>query len=254
MFDNYPLCGTDDHMRAMINSFDSGSGDDTESLWPEPSPQSPEPGEEPGSPVDAPPSSPAAAPPASPVDAPPSSPIPPKTGNASVTVTLVFAVESTTYNATLLKAIVRAQFDKFAATVEVTLGALVLTGARHLLATGSVTTTVVLTGADATAVLALANSDAFRSACAAAGVTGVAVTVTSQPTTPLQPPVAASSTSGNQDLLGLLALLVIPVAGAGGFAYYKVQQRKAGSSSTLEHVLVVAPEEPPTAAAEEATA
>jgi hypothetical protein len=196
----------------------------------------------PRSPVDAPPRSPVDAPPSSPVDAPPGSPIPPKKGNDVVTVTLVFAVDSSAYNATLLEATVRAQFAAFADTVEVTLGALVLSGARHLLAAGSVTVTVALTGADATAVRAYADSPAFLSACAAAGVTGVTVTVTSEPTTPLP-----TSSTSDVELLGLLALLVIPVAGAGYFVYYKMQQRKAGSSSKLEHVLITAPEEPPEA-------
>jgi hypothetical protein len=252
MFDRNPLCGMVDValLDSMLDGL--GSGDVMEPMWLAPiivkHNKSP-PSVSPPLLLESPP--PALKSP------PPITPSPPQKGNESVTMTLVFSVDSNAYNATLLKATLLARFTMFANTVEVTLGALVLSGARHLLAAGSVTTTVVLTGADAAAVRTYANSAAFLSACATAGVTFVTVTVTPSggPTSPL-PPGASSSTAGKKDdaLLGLLALLVIPVGGAGYFGYYKMQQSRKGqaatSSSTLGDVLVVAPEEPPEAAEE----
>ena len=202
------------------------------SALPLPSPPSPPPSDTPlPSPGETPDSG---SEPAEPATLPPTNPGPTSKGNGTLTITVLFGVESTQYNATLLKAILIAEFSKFADAVNVTLDPLVLTG-RRLHAAGTVRAAIVLTGADAAGATAYASSPAFLNAISAAGVTGV--TLLSNPGSPTPSSSASmSGASSNDDLYALLVLLVIPVGGLGYFGYIKWKEyivNRDASTATL---------------------
>ena len=168
---------------------------------------------------------------------PPPPPAPTAKGNDVVTLQLSFAVDSNAYNPGTLRQLLVKQFSAVAATVTVTLGPFV-PSRRHLLAPGTVSSTVALTGANGAAALALAQSPSFASALSAAGVTGVTASLVSPPPPPNG--LAAESGQVNSDLLALLVLLIIPVTVAAYFGYEYYNKKKAANAAVQEPLVTTA--------------